>query len=157
MVTADQIPPDSKFYNGGVWLKDIPGMIKKGHLKSARKIKEEDKQLETDDLEDYQTQMLKSATKLKPKEEIKNVDGSISQVTPVTFPQTKTCMVALGSKTTKVTATDPTECITCKNYQKNTKHALLIFCKSCLKIRTLKPIILNALINPSQMNLGAIQ
>ena len=63
-------------------MKDIPRLIQRGHLKSARTIKEENKPLDTEDLEDYQAGILRPAAKLKQKEEIMNVDGSISQVTP---------------------------------------------------------------------------
>ena len=56
-------------------------MMIKGHLKSARTIKEENKALDTEDLEDYQAGILRHAAKLEQKEEIMNVDGTISQVT----------------------------------------------------------------------------
>ena len=62
-------------------MKDIPRLIQRGHLKSARTIKEENKPLDTEDLEDYQAGILRHAAKLEQKEEIMNVDGTISQVT----------------------------------------------------------------------------
>ena len=43
-----------------------------------------------EDLEDYQTGILRPAAKLKQKEEIMNADGTISQVTPFPIPKQET-------------------------------------------------------------------
>ena len=52
MITADQISPESEFYNGEPWLTNISELIPQGNLKSARTIKGENKSLDTEDLED---------------------------------------------------------------------------------------------------------
>ena len=89
MIPADQISPDSDFYKAEPWLKNIPDLILQGNLKSAWTVKKENKSLDTDDLEDYYTGILRPAAKLKQKEEIMNTDGTISQVTPVPIKETK--------------------------------------------------------------------
>ena len=59
-------------------------------------MKRENKSLDTDDLEDYYTGILRPAAEVERKEEIMNTDGTISQVTPVPIKETK--LVALSTK-----------------------------------------------------------
>ena len=81
-----------------------------------------------EDLEDYQTGILRPAANLKQKEEIINADGTISQVTPFPILKQETKLVALSTNATKLKDLSPKECSTCK--RKHIKQNTPIFCKN---------------------------